>query len=333
MRIDSEKLLQHLERQLKSLYTVVGEETLLALEAADRIRAKARAEGFAEREVLTAEPGFDWDRLEAARNSLSLFSTKKLVEVRIPSGKPGTEGSAALQRGCLNLPDDILLLIVIPAPFDRQTQNSVWFKTLEREGVMVAVNLVSRERLPHWIAARLNLQGQEADAATLQFIVDRVEGNLLAARQEVQKLSLLFPLGKLVLDEVKKAVIDVARYDVFKLGEALFENDRARYSRFLDGLREEGVAPPLVLWALAEEIRTLLKIKSGLDARVWGMRQQLLQKAGKQLSTSELEDALIECGAIDRVIKGLIKGDAWQRMLHLGLRLQGAPRTVSAGVE
>ncbi|MGH8772373.1 MAG: DNA polymerase III subunit delta, partial [Burkholderiales bacterium] len=236
-------------------------------------------------------------------------------------------------RGCLNLPDDILLLIVIAAPFDRQTQHSVWFGALEKEGVVVAANPVSRERLPQWITGRLRMQGQEADSATVQFIVDRVEGNLLAAHQEVQKLSLLFPPGKLVLDDVKKAVVDVARYDVFKLGEALFERDCARYARFLDGLREEGVAPPLVLWALAEEIRTLLKMKSGLDARVWGLRQQLLQRAGKQFSTAELEDALVECSTIDRVIKGVVKGDPWQRMLQLGLRLQTAPRSASASVE
>jgi DNA polymerase-3 subunit delta len=332
--MDSEQLPQHLQRQLKCLYTVVGEETLLALEASDRIRAKAREQGFAEREVLTAEAGFGWDQLAAARNSLSLFSAKKIVELRIPSGKPGTEGSAALLSGCAHLPDDLLLLIIVPTALDRQTQGSVWFKTLEKEGVIVTANAVTRERLPQWIAARLSAHGQKVDPETLQFIVDRVEGNLLAAHQEVQKLGLLFPPGKLVLDEVKKAVVDVARYDVFKLGQALFDNDVARYARFLHGLREEGVAPPLVLWALGDEIRALLRMKSGLDAKVWGARQQLLQKAGKRFTLSQLEDALLECAQIDRVIKGLAKGDPWQRMLALGLKLQHAsPRTARAGVE
>lgn len=320
MRVASEQLSAQLKRELKSLYAVVGEETLLAIESADRIRAAAREKGFAEREVLTAEAGFNWDELEAAMNSLSLFSAKKIVELGIPSGKPGTEGAEALKR--INLSDDILLLVIIPAALDRQTQNSVWFKHLEHEGVIVTVNAVTRERLPRWIAGRLRAQGQEVEPAALQFIVDRVEGNLLAAYQEVQKLGLLFPAGKLLFEDVKKAVVDVARYDVFKLGEALFENDLARYARFLSGLREEGAAAPLVLWALAEEIRTLLKMKSGIEVRAWGAREQLLRKAEKRLSLKDLEDALLECAAIDRIVKGLDKGDAWQRMLALGLSLR-----------
>ncbi|MGH8729326.1 MAG: DNA polymerase III subunit delta [Burkholderiales bacterium] len=320
MRVASEQLPAQLKRELKSLYAVVGEETLLAIESADRIRAAARAKGFAEREVLTAEAGFNWDGIEAAMNSLSLFSAKKIVEVRIPSGKPGSEGGEALKR--IDLRDDLLLLIIIPAALDRQTQNAVWFKHLEQEGVIVTANPVTRERLPQWIAGRLLAQGQELEPAALQFIVDRVEGNLLAAHQEVQKLGLLFPVGKLLFDDVKKAVVDVARYDVFKLGEALFENDLARYARFLTGLREEGVAPPLVLWALAEEIRTLLKMKSGIEVRVWGAREQLLRRAEKRLSLKNLEDALLECAAIDRIAKGLDKGDAWQQMLALGLSLR-----------
>lgn len=331
MRIDSEQLPNQLKRELAQLYTVTGEETLLALEAADRIRAKARHEGFAEREVLTVESGFNWEQLSAARRSLSLFSAKKMVELRLLSGKPGVEGAAALQAACSQLPD-LLLLIVIPASIDRQTQNSSWFTTLEREGVVVNVNPAPRERLPRWIAARLAAQGQNADRTTLQFIVDRVEGNLLAAHQEVQKLGLLFPEGALVFEDVRKAVVDVARYDVFRLGEAMLENDAARYARFLDGLREEGCAPPLVLWALADEIRTLLKLDSGLDARAWGARQQHLQKAAKRFGRSRLEDGLLECAAIDRVIKGLSSGDPWQMMQQLGLRMQH-PRIVNAGVE
>jgi DNA polymerase III subunit delta len=321
MRIDSEQLAAQLSRGLKSLYTIAGDETLLALEAADRIRRCARAQGFAEREVLTADSGFDWTALEGARNSLSLFSAKKIIELRIPTGKPGVEGAQALQDNCAALPEDLLLLVIIAGKSDWQTQKTAWFKFLEKQGVVVMANPVTRERLPRWIAARLAAQNQNADPETIAFLLDRVEGNLLAAHQEVQKLALLFAPGKLDFDEVKKAVVNVARFDVFQLGEALLEGDVRRYARFLDGLREEGTAPPLVLWALAEEIRTLLKIKSGIDVKLWGAREQLLRKSLKRFTTQQLEDALLECAAIDRVIKGLTKGDPWERMLGLGLKL------------
>lgn len=327
MRIDSEALPSHLKRGLKSLYTIAGEETLLALEAADRIRLLAREQGFAEREILTAGPGFEWQALEVAISSLSLFSAKKIIELRIPSGKPGAGGARALQD--MTLCDDVLLIVVLSGKVDWQTQKSAWFKFLERQGVMVMANAVTRERLPKWIAARLASQDQSADRETIAFLVDRVEGNLLAAHQEVQKLGLLFSSGQLDFDEVKKAVVNVARFDVFQLGAALLEGDAARYARFLEGLREEGTAPPLVLWALAEEIRALLKLKSGDDVKAWGARQQLLQKSIKRFTKRELEDALLECAEIDRVIKGLTKGDPWERFLGLGLKL-ASPRTATA---
>ncbi len=327
MRIDSEALASHLSRGLKPLYTLAGEETLLALEAADRIRSLAREEGYTEREVLTVESGFDWKSLEASLNSLSLFSAKKIVELRIPSGKPGGEGAQALQG--VALCEDVLLLVILSGKVDWQTQKSAWFRSLEQRGVMVLANAITRERLPKWIASRLAAQHQSADDATIAFIVDRVEGNLLAAYQEVQKLALLLPPGTLDSEEVKKAVVNVARFDVFKLGAALIEGDVARYSRFLDCLREEGAGLPLVLWALAEEIRNLLKIKCGLDVNAWGGRETFLKSASRRFTVQQLEDALLECAAIDRVVKGLVKGDPWERFLGLGLKL-ASPRAAAA---
>lgn len=331
MRIDSEQLPQHLQRGLKRLYTIHGDEALLALEAADCIRAEAHRAGYTERGVLVAEAGFNWAQLTSFGSNLSLFSARRLLELRVSSGKPGVDGSEALQAFCARLPDDVLALIALPR-LDRQSQASKWFTALERAGVAVAAEAVERPRLPRWIDARLARQQQQADATTLAFIAERVEGNLLAAHHEVQKLGLLFPAGRLDFEEVKNAVLDVARYDVFKLGEALLEGDTVRLVRFLDGLRGEGVAPPLVLWAISEEIRTLARVlqgvKSGVSlpealraARVWGKRAEWMQKALRRVTGDQLEDALLEAAAIDRLVKGLDKGDAWDRLLQLGLRL------------
>ena len=336
MRIDSEQLVQHLKGGLRALYTVYGEETLLALEAADRIRERARREGYGEREVLAAESGFDWARLALAGGSLSLFAARRLIELRIPSGKPGGEGAEALKRYTASLPPETLTLVVLPK-LDRATLTSAWFEALEAAGVAVAANAVSAARLPQWLAGRLALQGQEADADTLAALCDLVEGNLLAAQQEVQKLALLFPPGPLTREQVESAVLDVARYDVFQLGEALLAADTARFVRVLNALQAEGIAPPLVLWAIGEELHALWRVSRALaggkpmqaalrEARVWGARAQLLPRALGRLQAGALEAALLHAAEVDRTIKGLARGDVWHELLRLGLRLaQPAP--------
>jgi DNA polymerase-3 subunit delta len=331
MRIDSEQLPQHLARGLKALYVVFGEELLLAIEAADRIRGKARELGFDERHVIVADAGFDWSELKMTGDSLSLFAAKRLIDLRIPSGKPGKDGSESLQNFAENLPADTIVLVSLPR-IDRQAQASRWFAALEAAGVAVQAAEVRRERLGQWLRQRLTRNGQEADAQTLDFLASRVEGNLMAASQEVQKLALLFPAGMLGFDEVKDAVLDVARYDVFEIGPALLGGDRARFVRMMDGLRGEGTAPPLVLWALAEEIRAMARVKTALktnrpiqqafrEARVWGPRQDLMPAALGRLSLARLLGALRQAAEIDRMIKGLADGDAWDALLQLGLEL------------
>jgi len=335
MRIDSEQLRQHLARGLQPLYTVYGEEALLALEAADRIRAQARAAGYAEREVLSVESGFDWSALAMTGNSLSLFGARRVLELRITSGKPGTEGAEAIKRYVADLPPDTVTLVLLPR-LDRATLTTAWFEALDTAGVSVAANPVLPDRLPQWLAGRLEQQGQQADQATLLFLADMVEGNLLAAQQEVQKLALLFPPGKLTLEAVEPAIANVARYDVFKLGETLLSGDRARFVRMLEGLKGEGVAPPLVLWAIAEEIRALLRVSTAVsqrhplqaamrEARVWGARAELLPRALRRLQAAELEEALLQAAAADRMGKGLVRGDVWEELLRLGLSLMPAP--------
>lgn len=331
MRITAEQLPQHLSRELKALYTVFGDEPLLTLEASDRIRAKARVDGYAERDILSVDPGFRWSQLAMAGNSRSLFASRKLLELRIPTGKPGTEGSAALQAYCEAPPPDIVTLVYLPA-VDWRAQKSGWFDALDRAGVMVEAKIVPRKALPQWLAGRLRAQNQEADAETLEFIADRVEGNLMAAYQEVQKLALLFPAGNIAFEQARDAVLDVARYDVFNLGAVMVEGDPLRLARMLDGLKGEGTATPLVLWAMCEEVRAIGKIIVGMtsgkpisllwrEAKIWGnAHQNLIQQNVQRFSLSQATEALRHAAAIDRVIKGLARGDVWDELLQLGLR-------------
>lgn len=331
MRLTTEQLPSHLKRELKSLYTVYGDETLLALEACDRIRARARASDYAERSVLTADSGFKWSQLAAAGSAQSLFSSKQLLELRIPSGKPGTEGGEALQAYSRALPQDVLTLIYLPA-LDWRAQKSAWFDALDRAGILIEARAISRKALPQWLAGRLGAQDQQADEQTLAFIADRVEGNLMAAYQEVQKLALLFPVGAVTFDQVHEAVLDVARYDVFELGIAMLEGDPLRLARMLEGLRAEGEAPPLILWTMAEEIRAIGKVLAGVEsgkplavvwreARIWqAAHQQALQRNCSRFSALQVAEGLRHAAAIDCIVKGLGKSDVWDELLQLGLR-------------
>ncbi|MDB5808017.1 MAG: polymerase subunit delta [Betaproteobacteria bacterium] len=330
MRITTEQLAQQLKRTLAPLYIVYGDEPLLALEAADRIRARAREDGHAEREVLTAEQHFDWSQLKVSRQSQSLFASRRIVEIRIPSGKPGNEGSQALQDYAADLPPDTITLIALP-DVDWRAQKGAWFGALDAAGVMVEAVQVKRDKLPAWLASRLKAQDQTADTETLEFIADKVEGNLLAAYQEVQKLALLFPLGALSFDQIKASVLDVARFDVFDLGGIVLSGDATHLVRVLDGLKGEGAAAPLILWSMTEEIRAIGRVLAGMaggrplqqamrDARVWGPRQQLVERNVGRFNTTQIEAALVHAARIDRTIKGLARGDVWDELLQLGLR-------------
>jgi DNA polymerase III subunit delta len=336
VRIDSERLHQQLGRTLHPLYTVFGDEPLLALEASDRIRSAARAAGYTEREVLVAETGFKWSELAMAGSSQSLFATRKFLELRIPSGKPGADGGAALQRYCTRLPPDTVTLVQLPA-VDWRSQKAEWFEALDAAGLVVEARPVLRKALPQWVAGRLKAQQQQADADALEFIADRVEGNLMAAYQEVQKLALLFPPGRMTFDQVRDAVLDVARYDVFSLGETMLEGDPLRLTRMIEGLRGEGVAPPLVLWALTDEIRAIGIILAGVgdgrpvsalvrEARVRGFaHQKLMEAAYRRYTIGEVYDGLSHAASIDRMVKGIEKGDVWDELLQLALRFAQPP--------
>jgi len=327
-----DQLLAHLDKPLAPLYLLHGDEPLLVLEAADRIRAAARRQGFDERETLVVGQGFRWDSLTLAAGNLSLFGGSKLIDLRIPGGKPGRDGGEALQRYAKHLGSGTVTLITLPE-MDWAARKSAWFVTLAEAGVALELNAPLRERLPDWIAARLALQKQSAPPEALAFIAEHVEGNLLAAHQEILKLGLLHEAGPLDLAAVQDAVLNVARYDIDTLREALLEGDPARCTRLLEGLEGEGAAPPLVLWALASEIRTLAALAAGQDAgqplaalfkseRVFDeRRKQALARALPRLKGTALRAALLHAAKIDRIIKGLATGDVWDEFLMLALRL------------
>ena len=331
MQLRAEQLEGHLAKGLASIYAIHGDEPLLALEAADAVRAAARKAGFTDREVL--EPGrhFDWSEFQHATASLSLFGGRKIVELRLATGRPGADGAAAIAAYCERPSREIVLVVSMPR-LDRATQASAWFAALGRAGTVVDIWPVERSRLPAWIAERLARQKQRAPREALEFLADRVEGNLLAAHQEVQKLALLAPEGEIGLEQLRQVVANVARYDAYTACEAMLAGDAARYVRVIDGLKSEGEAPSLVLWALSEELYALERIQAGAAAgrpvddlmrenRVWGPRQRPMKAAAARVKPAAVRRALAHAARLDRAIKGVGQGEPWDEFLKLGLGL------------
>lgn len=335
MDLNLNALDMHLAQSLSLLYVIVSDEHLLAIETADKIRKVARDNEFNEREVLVIERGFLWSELIAINKSQSLFGNKKIVELRISTNNLGKDGSQALQNYTANLNPAHLTIISLPK-LHWSHQKSTWINILRKFGVYLEIAPIERTQLPIWISHRLALQCQNTNQQCLEFIADRVEGNLLAAQQEIQKLILLYPPGELTFKQVRNAVLNVARYDVFRLNEAILSGDAARLMRMIYGLRGEGEVLPLVLWAVVEEIRILLKLKFGIlqgktlgmllkKYRIWGTHERLLEVALRRIDLFVLQTALQEAAEIDRMIKGLyvetFSGDAWDALAQLGLKL------------
>jgi len=322
----------------------------LSQEAGDAIRAAARAAGHTERQVHTvAGAHFNWSGLLGASQAMSLFADKQLIEIRIPSGKPGKEGSDALQRYCTTLSDDVVTVVYLPR-LDRQQQASAWFTALDGAGVSVRFDPIDRKALPQWIAQRLGAQGQrvqggEAGQQTLAFFADRVEGNLLAAHQEIQKLALLYPPGEIAFEQIETAVLNVARYDVFRLGEAVLAGQAARALRMLEGLRGAGEAAVLVHWTIAEDIRGLKRVKDALaagrplplalrEARVWGAKERVFERAVTLIGESAIAHLLDAAHVCDGLVKGIKHPDwpldPWEGLKRLVLMLAEETARVGA---
>jgi DNA polymerase-3 subunit delta len=345
MNLAPAQLSEHLKRGLKSLYTLHGDEPLLLQEFADALRLEARRQGYTERTVHTvAGAHFDWSEVLASGGSLSLFADKQIVEIRIPSGKPGKDGSVALQQIAERAQgDDSTLTLVMLPRLDGMTTKGAWYGALDSFGVTVKFDPIDRRSLPQWISQRLQMQGQRVAAGeegqrTLQFFSDRVEGNLLAAHQEIQKLALLYPVqggsndGTLSFDQVENAVLNVARYDVFKLSEAVLGGQAVRVARMLDGLQSEGESEVLVHWALAEDIRSMKRVKDAITAgrpmpmalrenRVWGVKEKLFERVLPQIGDTTLANLLNAAHKVDGIVKGLKQPDwpasGWQALHRL----------------
>ncbi len=336
MKLRGEQLEGALRKGLAGVWLVSGDEPLLTDEAAARIQEAARAQGYDERQSWQAESGFDWRGWLAGFDSLSLFASRRLVMLRLPTGKPGVEGGKTLEAWAANPPADTLLLVSTPR-LDKATMSSKWVAALERAGVLLQTAPPPVERLPEWIGDRLARHGLKAERDTLAWLAARVEGNLLAAHQEIEKLALLRPPGPLDMASARGAVVDVARYDVGDLSEAFLKADAARFCRILDGLRAEGEGLPLVLAVVGGEIRTLYRLAAGVargrrlaslmqEARVWESRQGLVERALKRAGPERLTWAMRGLARLDRAAKGLLKEDAWDGLKQLGLALMNRGR-------
>ena len=338
MIVPADRLEAQIARDLSPIYLISGDDPLLAGEAADRIRARARDQGHTNRTVLGVDRSFDWVELAAAGATLSLFADKQLIELRMPTGKPGVTGGKALKAYAENPPEDTILLI-ISARLDKKSLKNAWVRALDAAGVVVQVWPIDRSRLPGWIAARMKKQGLQPGPNVADLIADRVEGNLLAADQEVQKLALLLDPGLVQVEDVLQAVADSARYDVFQLVDACEAGNAGRAHRILSGLQGEGAAPVLILWAFVREIRALASVAWQIahgaraadamsKARIWPKRQPLARNVLARHRLSDLHRLLRQAASVERIIKGAAPGDPWQALTDLVGRLAASGRPV-----
>jgi DNA polymerase-3 subunit delta len=331
------------QQHLNPLYIFSGDEPLLMMEAVDALRSFAKTQGFTERDVMVQDRYFDWSSLLSVGQAMSLFGDKRFVELRMPTGKPGRDGADVLKQfssglGRADSELDAIVCMQLPR-LDQKTKSSAWFMALDEAAMAVQIDSIERTQLPHWISKRLALQSQsvapgEAGQRALQWMADQVEGNLIAAHQEIQKLALLYPAGVISEEQIRGAVLKVARYDLFELTEALLSGDAARLNRMVDGLQGEGEPLPLILWGISDELRTLNRAQAALAAgenmptilrnyRIWGKREKLYPTALKRIQPKKLKQALILAANLDKQAKGL-----WVRDLPAnpwdGLRLVGS---------
>jgi DNA polymerase III subunit delta len=321
MQLAPAQLKQHLAKTLASIYVLAGDEPLGQSECLDAIRMAARKSGAEERSSFIVDRSFNWQTVQQYGQALSLFASKRILEISIPNGKPGVDGGKVLTELAQNPIPDTTTVIILPS-LERETKKSVWFNQLQSAATVIELIDIAPAQLPQWIAKRLALQNQTTDDASLAFMAHQVEGNLLAAHQEIQKLGLLFPEGYLRAEDINTAVLNVSRYDAFKLGESVLLGDAERTSRILQGLQDEGEQPVAVMNPLIWVIRPLVRVKRAqargenlnnamTNARIYGERQQMTKRALSRLSLRQLEAALQKLCDIDKIAKGIMHGDAW----------------------
>jgi DNA polymerase III subunit delta len=326
-RLEFSQLKQHLTQNLSSLYVLIGDEPLAQSECLDAIRQAARRAGADERTSYIVERNFNWQTIQQYAQALSLFSSQRILEIHIPTGKPGVDGSKALTELSQTLIQDTTVIITLPS-LEREAKNSAWFNALQNASTLIELKEIAPNQLPQWLSGRLALQNQSTDVASLAFIAHQVEGNLLAAHQEIQKLGLLYPIGEIRAEAVREAVLNVSRYDAFQLGEAVLAGDTERTTRILQGLQDEGENAVAVMNPLMWVLRPLVRIKHAemrgenvinamTSARIYGERQSLVKRALARLSLRQLEAALQKLCDIDKTAKGVMQGDAWLELSRL----------------
>ncbi|MFT7228605.1 MAG: DNA polymerase-3 subunit delta [Methylophilaceae bacterium] len=327
MQLAQAQLQQHLNKTLSPIYVLMGNEPLGKSESLDAIRQAARKDGAEERTNFIIERNFNWQSIQQFGQALSLFASKRILEISIPNGKPGVEGGKALVELAENIIPDTSTIIILPT-LAREVKKSVWFNKLQSAATVIELNDIAPTQLPLWIAKRLAQQNQSADNASLEFMANQVEGNLLAAHQEIQKLGLLYPEGEISAKDIQAGVLNVSRYDAFKLGEAVLAGDPERTSRILQGLQDEGEQPVAVMNPLIWVLRPLVRVKKAqangesinsamTSARIYGNRQLQTKDALSRLSLPQLEAALQKLCDIDRIAKGIMIGDAWLELSRL----------------
>lgn len=333
MKVNGDHLAGQLSRSLAPIYLVAGDEPLLVNEAADAIRARARTDGFAEREWHIVERGFDWQALLAESRAMSLFAQRKIIEIRMANPTPGEQGAnAIIELASKPSPDNLVLILT--GKMDGRVQSSKWVNAIDKSGTVVQVWPVDLPKLPAWIRERLSRHGLKAEPAAAALLAERVEGNLLAAHQEVEKLALLLPKGEVTAETVVDAVADSARYDVLQIGEAAMRGQTARALRILEGLRAEGVDATLALWAVNKDLQWILRaqylMQQGQHADaamnsiyVWRPRQPAMKQALSRLRPALTRALILDAERVDRAIKGVLQSDPWVELEALVARLAG----------
>jgi DNA polymerase-3 subunit delta len=341
MRIKPEQLTAALHKGLTPVYFIAGDEPLQLGEMADAVRNAARKAGFANREILSAETGFEWNQLAFSADSYSIFADKKIIDLRLPSGTPGADGAKALIAYCERLPEATLLLVTA-GKLASGAVKTRWLEALDKVGVIIQVWPLEGQELIRWLQQRMQLRGLNAETEGLRILASRIEGNLLAAAQEIEKLYVLYGSGNLSHQQILDVVADSSRYDVFKLMDSLLAASVTRILKVLSGLKSEGVAAPIVLWALTREARALIKIKLALSQgqnketvfknnQIWDKRKQLVGSALNRLSDNDLNHILVLSAKADRQIKGQQKGDAWETLLAICLLFASAQILANTG--
>lgn len=331
MRINTDQVARTLERGLPPVWLIAGDEVLLTGEAADLVRARARSDGFTGRELFVTDRGFDWSEVSAAGRSLSLFAERRILEIRMPTARPGKEGGAALAALAADPGPDNLVIVITARP-EKEAWSSAWLKAFEKHGVFVQSWPVEAAKLPAWVAQRGAKLGLKFERGAAELLAERVEGNLLAAQQEIEKLALLEPGGRVTADAVQAAVANSARYDVFQLGEAALAGDAPRSLRILEGLRAEGAEAPLVLWVLCRELRALADARGGVARKSWGAAAErhaaLVARAATRVARQPLGPWFAAAARIDRQVKGQAGGEPWTGLTALVAELAGVKAPV-----